>query len=277
MRVPSLVKKTSFYFLLLIIAVFSLFPFYYAIVTSFATGHELTSVNYFPPSFTLENYRFVFKQDDFGRSILNSVMIAAATVTGSMSIALLAAYALARVHFRGRGLLLLSILSVSMFPPLAILPGIFELIRAFGIYDTLWSMIFSYVVFTLPFAIWVLTIFVKNIPVEIEEAAIIDGATPMQIIIKVFLPLLMPALVTTGLLTFIGVWNEFLFAMTFVVSPENKTVPLAIAMFRGSSVYEIPWGIILAASVIMTVPLVGLVVVFQKKIVDGLTVGAVKG
>ncbi len=277
MYLSYLPNKILFYVLLAVVAFFCLFPFYYAIVSSFATGHDLFRVNYVPPSLSLENYVNVFTQGNFGRSILNSVMISAATVIGAMFLAVIAAYALARVHFRGRGLLLLTILSVSMFPPMAILPGLFELVRAFGVYDTPWAMIISYTVFTLPFTIWVLTVFVKNVPVEIEEAAIIDGATPMQIVIKVFLPLLKPAIVTTGLLAFIGVWNEFLFVMTFVVSPENRTVPLAISMFSGIAQHEVPWGIIMAASVVVTLPLVGLVLVFQKKIVSGLAVGAVKG
>ncbi len=277
MNLSYLPNKIFFYTMLAIIAFFCLFPFYYGIITSFTTGDDLFRVNYIPPSFSLQNYVDVFSSGNFGRSILNSVMISATTVIGAMFLAVIAAYALARVHFKGRGLLLMTILSVSMFPPMAILPGLFELVRAFGVYDTPWAMIISYTVFTLPFTIWVLTVFVKNVPVEIEEAAIIDGATPMQIVLKVFLPLLKPAIVTTGLLAFIGVWNEFLFVMTFVVSPENRTVPLAISMFSGRAQYEIPWGIIMAASVVVTLPLVGLVLVFQKKIVSGLTVGAVKG
>jgi trehalose/maltose transport system permease protein len=135
----------------------------------------------------------------------------------------------------------------------------------------------SYTIFTLPFTVWVLTTFMRELPTEIEEAAIVDGATPWVIITKVFLPLLWPALVTTGLLAFIGAWNEFLFALTFTISEDMRTVPVAIALLSGASVQEIPWGPIMAASVIVTVPLIILVLIFQRKIVAGLTAGGVKG
>jgi len=146
-----------------------------------------------------------------------------------------------------------------------------------GIYNTPWAMILSYTIFTLPFTVWVLTTFMRDLPVEIEEAAIVDGASPWVIITKVFMPLLWPALVTTGLLAFIGAWNEFLFALTFTISEDQRTVPVAIANFTGASVQEIPWGPIMAASVIVTVPLIVLVLIFQRKIVAGLTAGGVKG
>ena len=188
-----------------------------------------------------------------------------------------ASYALARVRFRGRTLLLLTILAVSMFPQIAVLAGLFELIRFIGIFNTPWALILSYTIFTLPFTVWVLTTFMRDLPIEIEEAAIVDGATPWVIITKVFLPLMWPALVTTGLLAFIGAWNEFLFALTFTSSNTTRTVPVAIALLSGATQYETPWGIIMAASVIVTVPLIVLVLIFQRKIVAGLTAGGVKG
>jgi trehalose/maltose transport system permease protein len=160
---------------------------------------------------------------------------------------------------------------------LAVLAGLFELIRTFGLYNSPLALIFSYMIFTLPFTVWVLTTFVRDLPVEIEEAAIIDGATPWIIVTRVFLPLMWPALVTTGLLAFIGAWNEFLFALTFTSSNAQRTVPVAIALLSGASQFETPWGNIMAASVIVTVPLVVLVLVFQRKIVPGLTAGGVKG
>jgi trehalose/maltose transport system permease protein len=164
-----------------------------------------------------------------------------------------------------------------MFPQIAVLSGLFEMVRFIGIYNTPWALILSYTIFTLPFTVWVLTTFMRDLPIEIEEAAIIDGATPWQIITKVFMPLMWPALVTTGLLAFIGAWNEFLFALTFTSSTETRTVPVAIGMLSGASQYETPWGIIMAASVLVTVPIVILVLVFQRKIVAGLTAGGVKG
>ena len=155
--------------------------------------------------------------------------------------------------------------------------GAVEVIRSLGIYNTPWALIFSYTIFTLPFTVWVLTTFMRDLPLEIEEAAIVDGATPWVIITRVFMPLMWPALVTTGLLAFIGAWNEFLFALTFTSSNDTRTVPVAIALLSGGSSHEIPWGAIMAASVIVTVPLVVLVLIFQRKIVSGLTAGGVKG
>jgi trehalose/maltose transport system permease protein len=277
MTAQKILSTVAFYALVVVIVVFSVFPFYYAIVTSFSTGTELFKVNYLPKSFDLGNYAQVLGQPNFIRSIGNSVFIATTTVAFALFLAVTASYALARVRFRGRGLLLMMILAVSMFPQIAVLAGLFELVRFLGIFNTPYAMIMSYVIFTLPFTVWVLTTFMRDLPVEIEEAAIVDGATPWIIITKVFLPLLWPALVTTGLLAFIGAWNEFLFALTFTSSETTRTVPVAIGLLSGASQQEIPWGPIMAASVIVTVPLIILVLIFQRKIVAGLTAGGVKG
>ena len=277
MTAQKLLSTVGFYALVVAIVVFSVFPFYYAIVTSFATGTELFKINYWPTSFSLANYESVLGGRNFVRSIVNSVFIATTTVVFALFLAVTASYALARVRFRGRGLLLMMILAVSMFPQIAVLAGLFELVRFLGIFNTPYAMIMSYVIFTLPFTVWVLTTFMRDLPVEIEEAAIVDGATPWIIITKVFLPLLWPALVTTGLLAFIGAWNEFLFALTFTSSETTRTVPVAIGLLSGASQQEIPWGPIMAASVIVTVPLIILVLIFQRKIVAGLTAGGVKG
>jgi len=227
--------------------------------------------------FDWSNYQSVLGGRTFPRNILNSVFIATATVVFALFLAVTASYALARVRFRGRALLLMTILAVSMFPQIAVLAGLFELIRFLGLFNTPFALILSYTIFTLPFTVWVLTTFMRDLPIEIEEAAIVDGATPFTIITKVFLPLLWPALVTTGLLAFIGAWNEFLFALTFTSSETTRTVPVAIALLSGASQQEIPWGPIMAASVIVTVPLIILVLIFQRKIVAGLTAGGVKG
>lgn len=277
MTAQKLLTNIAFYALVVVIVVFSVFPFYYAIVTSFSTGTELFKVNYWPASFDWGNYAQVLGGRNFIQSIVNSVFIATTTVVFALFLAVTASYALARVRFRGRGLLLMMILAVSMFPQIAVLAGLFELVRFLGIFNTPWAMIMSYVIFTLPFTVWVLTTFMRDLPVEIEEAAIVDGATPWVIITKVFLPLLWPALVTTGLLAFIGAWNEFLFALTFTSSETTRTVPVAIGLLSGASQQEIPWGPIMAASVIVTVPLIILVLIFQRKIVAGLTAGGVKG
>jgi trehalose/maltose transport system permease protein len=277
MTAQKLLSTVGFYALVVVIVVFSVFPFYYAIITSFATGTELFKVNYWPNAFDWGNYESVLGGRNFVRSIGNSIFIATTTVVFALFLAVTASYALARVRFRGRGLLLMMILAVSMFPQIAVLAGLFELVRFLGIFNTPYAMIMSYVIFTLPFTVWVLTTFMRDLPVEIEEAAIVDGATPWIIITKVFLPLLWPALVTTGLLAFIGAWNEFLFALTFTSSETTRTVPVAIGLLSGASQQEIPWGPIMAASVIVTVPLIILVLIFQRKIVAGLTAGGVKG
>ena len=268
--------KIAFYAFVIVVCVLSVFPFYYAIVTSFATGSALFEVHYWPVSFNLSNYINAMSRG-FPRSILNSIFIASTTVAFALFLAVTASYALARVRFRGRGLLLMTILGVSMFPQIAVLAGLYELVRFLGLYNTPWAMILSYTIFTLPFTVWVLTTFMRELPVEIEEAAIVDGASPWVIITQVFLPLLWPALVTTGLLAFIGAWNEFLFALTFTISEDQRTTPVAIALLSGASVQEIPWGPIMAASVVVTVPIVVLVLIFQRKIVAGLTAGGVKG
>jgi trehalose/maltose transport system permease protein len=173
--------------------------------------------------------------------------------------------------------LLFTVLGVSMFPQIAVLSGMFELIRALGLYNNLLSLVLSYMIFTVPFTVWVLTSFMRELPKELEEAAIVDGATPFVVVTQVFLPLMGPALVTTGLLAFIAAWNEFLFALTFTLSSEQRTVPVAIGLISGASAYELPWANIMAASVVVTVPLILLVLIFQRRIVSGLTAGAVKG
>lgn len=272
-------KSTAFYAFVIIIVLQAIFPFYYAIITSFKTGDALFQITYLPHSLSFQNYADVlFKGNGtFIRNFANSIFVASSTVIVALFLAVTAAYALSRVRFRGRSLLLMTILAVSMFPQIAVLAGLFEVIRGLGIYNTPYALIFSYTIFTLPFTVWVLTTFMRDLPIEIEEAAIVDGATPWVIIRRVFLPLMWPALVTTGLLAFIAAWNEFLFALTFTSSQETRTVPVAISMLSGSSEHEVPWGLIMAASVLVTLPLVALVLIFQRKIISGLTAGGVKG
>ncbi|PDT51314.1 MULTISPECIES: carbohydrate ABC transporter permease [Sinorhizobium] len=273
----TLAKRTAFYLLVATIILIAVFPFYYAILTSLKSGTALFRVDYWPSELSLANYTSVISSGSFIRNLGNSLLVATLVVAISLLFAVTAAYALGRVRFRGRWLLLLTILSVSMFPQIAVLAGLFELIRGIGIFNTPLALIFSYMIFTLPFTVWVLTTFMRDLPVEIEEAAIVDGASPWVIITRVFMPLMWPALVTTGLLAFIAAWNEFLFALTFTSSDVQRTVPVAIALLSGSSNFEIPWGNIMAASVIVTVPLVVLVLIFQRRIISGLTAGGVKG
>lgn len=259
------------------ILLYTLFPFVWAISTSLKSGSAIFDTALIPPDPHWDNYVEVFREQPFGRNILNSVIVATSTVLLSLALGLTAAHALGRVTFRGRALLLVTVLGVSMFPQVAVLSGLFELVRWLGLYNTLPALTFSYLIFTLPFTVWVLTTFVRALPVELEEAAMIDGASSWMVLTRVFLPLLAPAMVTTGLLAFIAAWNEFLFALTFTLTDDRRTVPVAIALISGASAFEVPWGRIMAASVTVTVPLIVLVLVFQRRIAAGLTAGAVKG
>lgn len=256
---------------------FCVFPFYYAIITSLRTGQELFLPAYLPSGWHWQNYVTALVANGIARSLLNSVLVATITVGICLLVSITASFALARVQFRGRKFLLFTILCVSMFPQVAVLTGMFELVRFLGLYDSLGALVLSYTTFSLPFTVWVLTTFMKSIPVELEEAAIVDGAKTLTIIRRIFAPILAPALVTTGLLAFIGAWNEFMFALTFIISSGKRTVPVAISMFSGASTFELPWGSIMAASVMVTLPIIVLVLIFQKRIVSGLTSGAIKG
>ena len=277
MRARATAGRIGFYLLVAVIVVYTVFPFYWAVVSSLETGSALYSVAPFPRNPAWSNYSGVFREQPFARNILNSVLVASSVVAISLLLAVAASWSLARVEFRGRSTLLFVVLGVSMFPQVAVLSGMFELIRAVGLYNNPLGLTLSYLVFTLPFTTWVLTTFMRELPRELEEAALVDGARPWTVITRVFLPLMGPALVTTGLLAFIAAWNEFLFALTFTLSNERRTVPVAIALISGASQFELPWGRVMAASVIVTVPLVVLVLVFQRRIVSGLTAGAVKG
>ncbi|MES2934896.1 MAG: carbohydrate ABC transporter permease [Pseudomonadota bacterium] len=266
------------YLMAALVTIVSLYPFVYAISTSFKSGTALFGTALWPENGSWNNYIALFKSSQpFGRHLLNSVMVSTLVVIISLGMAVTAAYALGRIQFKGRSLLLGVILAVSMFPQVAVLSGMFELIRAMGLYNRAIGLVVPYMLFTLPFTVWVLTTFMRDLPKELEEAAIMDGCSPMRIIRDVFMPLLAPALVSTGLLAFIGAWNEFLFALTFVFEDRERTVPVGISLISGASPFEIPWGNLMAASVIVTVPLVALVLIFQQRIVSGLTAGAVKG
>jgi trehalose/maltose transport system permease protein len=266
------------YLLAALVVVASVYPFLYTVTTSLKTGSALFDASLWPREPTMRNYVQLFEgRQPFGRHLLNSIMVATVTVAISLAMAITASYALGRIQFKGKGVLLLAILAVSMFPQVAVLSGMFELMQALGLYNQAIGLVVPYTVFTLPFTVWVLTTFMRGLPKELEEAAIMDGCGPMRIIFQVFMPLLWPALVSTGLLAFIGAWNEFLFALTFVSEDTERTVPVSISLITGATAYEVPWGSIMAASVIVTVPLVLLVLVFQQKIVSGLTAGAVKG
>lgn len=261
---------------LLFVAV-SVFPLLYALSSSLRQGSELFSPALWPAAPSLANYFAVFVDQPFGRNLLNSAVVAASVVALSLGLSLMAAWALGRVAFRGRSLLLMAILSATMLPQVAVLSGMFELVRRLGLYDRLGALVLADLVLTLPFTAWVLVTFMRQLPRELEEAAAMDGVGALTLVFRVFMPLLWPAMVATGLLAFIAAWNEFLFALTFTLSSEVRTVPVAIALISAPSGFELPWGKIMAAAVVVTLPLVALVLVFQRRIVSGLSAGAVKG
>lgn len=275
--------KAAFYLLVGVILLYILFPFYWAIVSSLKTDNELNQspVSYWPENLTFDNYSKVLGNDLFLRALLNSTFLAGTVTLLALLVGSLAAYSLGRFKFRGRSVVLYLILSMTLFPAIAILGGLFQIVTAFHdlLYDQLTGLVIVYLVFTLPFTVWVLRSFFKSIPFEIEEAAYVDGATPWQIYYKIMLPLALPGLATTGLLAFIGAWNELLFALSFIVSPDKQTVPLIITTFRpnGSQGFAVAWGQIMAATVIVTIPLVALALIFQRAILAGLTSGGVKG
>lgn len=272
-----LLRRILFYALVAAILFYTVFPFYWAVVSSLKSGSAIFRVEFLPATPTLENYRALFAEQPFARNIVNSLIVASAATAISLVLAVTAAYALGRIKFRGRAAILFAVLSISMFPQIAVLSGLFELIRAAGLYNTLTGLIFSNLILTLPFTTWVLTAFLRELPRELEDSAQIDGASSLRTMIEIFLPLMAPALAATGLLAFILAWNEFLFALTFTLSNEQRTVPVAIALITGASAYELPWGRVMAASVIVTVPLIALVLLLQRHIVSGLVAGAVKG
>ncbi len=267
--------------MLAIIFAYIVFPFYWAFRSSITPDGELfvTPVHYWPAVPTLAHYEQVFGDGQFVRALGNSTLVAVTSTLLSLFIGTVGAYALGRFRFRGRLPVMYLILSMTMFPSIAILGSLFDLVRRFGLYNNLISLIITYLVFTLPFTVWVLTSFFQSLPRKLEEAAYVDGCTPLQTLYKVMLPLVAPGMVTTGLLAFIAAWNEFLFAVSFLQTPENRTVPLAIFLFATSSGggYEIPWGAIMAGTIVVTIPLIVLTLIFQNRIISGLTAGAVKG
>jgi multiple sugar transport system permease protein len=259
------------------IVIFCLFPFYWMVNISLKTGADLTSGKAYPPSPTLKNYQSIFQNGDFTRALLNSAVISITTTVLALMVGSFCAYALARLRFRGKFPILALVLSITTFPAIAIAAPLFRLWSDIGIYNTWIGLIIPNLTFALPLTIYILVSFFKEIPKDLEEAALVDGATYFQAFRKVVVPLAAPGLATAGILTFIGVWNEFLFAITLTSSASARPVPAAIAFFTGSTQFELPLGTISAASVVISVPLIFLVLFFQKRIVAGLTAGAVKG
>jgi multiple sugar transport system permease protein len=259
------------------IVIFCLLPFYWLLNISLKTGADLSSSNILPPHPTLANYKSIFQNDDFVKSLRNSAIVSIVTTTLALVVGSFCAYALARLRFKGKFWILAIVLSITTFPAIAIAAPLFRLWTDIGIFDTLIGLIIPNLTFALPLAIYILVSFFKEIPKDLEEAALVDGATHFMAFRKVVVPLAAPGLATAGILTFIATWNEFLLAITLTSSSAARPVPAAIAFFTGSTQFEIPYGTITAASVTISIPLILMVLLFQKRIVAGLTAGAVKG
>ena len=279
LKAGNILGRVGFWIMILIIVVYLMFPFYWALNSSLKTERELqqTPATFFPQSPTLQNYASVFTDPAFVRGLRNSTIVAGATVLLALSTGAFAGYALGKLRFRLRTPMLYLILAMTMFPQISVLAGLYTVIVNLHLKAIL-GMILSYMIFTLPFTVWVLTSFFRELPVELMQAAQVDGANQFQTFYMILLPLTAPALVTTGLLAFIAAWNEYLFALTFTtVEVQARTVPVAIALFTGVVARQIPFGEIMAAVVVVTVPLLVLVLIFQRRIIEGLTAGAVKG
>lgn len=269
-------KRQGFYLLVVMIVFYCLAPLLWQFITSLKPDYELTAIPpLLPENPTLRHYESVFKEHPFLRIILNSSIVAACTTLLSLSIGSLAAFGLAKLRIRYKTLILGFVLSVSMFPPIATVSPLYIIVRALGLRDTWLALIITYTTFSLPLSIWILTNFFREIPDEIYFAARVDGCTPFQAFYRIMLPLSAPGIFTTAILVFIFSWNEFLFALTFTSTPASRTIPVAVALFPG--LHEMPWGDIAAASIVATVPLIILVFAFQRRIIEGLTAGSVKG
>jgi ABC-type glycerol-3-phosphate transport system permease component len=252
------------------------FPLYWAVIASFTPESRLfASPTIVPRSLVLDHYRALFGGRDFWTPVRNSLIVAGATTVVSVLLGAVCAYALARLRFRGKAPTLAFVLAVSMFPQISIVSPLYLLLRELGLLNTYAGLVLPYLTFAMPLAIWLLVGFFRQLPPELEEAGMMDGAGRLRILWEIILPLSGPGLATTAILTFLYSWNEFLFALSFTLGPERYTVPVAIALFRGQ--YQVPWGQILAGAVVATLPVAVIVFVAQRRIIAGLTSGAVKG
>jgi multiple sugar transport system permease protein len=256
-------------FFALLVACFCVGPLAWQVLVSLSRdGSNFRALSF-------ENYRSVLHAPSFLRAIANSLLVAAGTTVLSLAIGASAAFALARLTFPGRRVLLGATLAISMFPPIATASPLYLVLRSLGLRDRTPGLVIPYTTFALPLGIWLLTSAFREIPEELYKAARVDGCTPFQAFRRVILPLAAPALASTAILVFIASWNEFLYALTLLSSPSQQTIPVAISLFAGE--HEQPWGEIAAASTIASIPLVAATIAFQRRIVAGLTAGAVKG
>jgi ABC-type glycerol-3-phosphate transport system permease component len=251
-------------------------PLAWALVSSLAPERALFGADtLLPERLVLDHYRALFEQREFWRPIANSLVVAGATTFLCLLLGAPCAYALTRLAFPGRNAALALVLALAMFPQISSVPPLFALLRFLGLIDTYPGLVLPYLTFSLPLAIWLLAGHFRALPPDLEEASALDGAGRLRTLTEIVLPLAAPGLATTAILTFVYCWNEFLFALSFTVGPDHRTVPVAIALFRGR--YQVPWGEILAGALVASAPVVVLVLLFQRRIVRGLTAGAVKG
>jgi multiple sugar transport system permease protein len=266
---------------LVLIVLLALIPVLWLLMLSFKTPGTVGDGRIIPAEWTLENYKGLFTgglDSPFLRPLINSILIALIATTIAILLASFTAYAIARLDFPGKAAILAGALAIAMFPPISVVGPLFDMWRALGIYDTYPGLIIPYLTFALPLAIYTLVAFFREIPFDLEEAAQVDGATPTQAFRKVIVPLAAPGMFTAAILVFIFCWNDFLFAITLTSSPEGaQTVPAALAFFTGESQFEAPNGSIAAAAILVTIPIILFVLFFQRRIVAGLTSGAVKG
>ncbi|WP_431683114.1 carbohydrate ABC transporter permease [Kitasatospora sp. KL5] len=261
----------------LIVVLYALFPVWWIVALSFKDPSTLTDGDFIPREWTWENYQGIFETSEFTRALVNSIGISVIATTVAVVLGTMAAYAVARLRFPGKRLLIGVSLLIAMFPPISLVSPLFNIERALGIFDTWLGLIIPYMTFSLPLAIYTLSAFFREIPWDLEKAAKVDGATPWQAFRLVIAPLAAPGVFTTGILVFIFCWNDFLFAISLTSTTRARTVPAAIAFFTGSSQFQQPTGSIAAAAVVITIPIVIFVLLFQRRIVAGLTAGAVKG
>ncbi|ASO18553.1 multiple sugar transport system permease protein [Actinoalloteichus hoggarensis] len=260
-----------------VVVVYALVPVLWIASLSFKTPGTITDGNFIPREWTLENYASIFSTGQFLRALGNSIGIALIATLIAVVLGTMAAYAIARLNFPGKRLLVGVSLLIAMFPQISLVSPLFEIERALGLFDTWLGLILPYITFSLPLAIYTLSAFFREIPWELEKAAKMDGATPAQAFRRVIAPLAAPGVFTTAILVFIFCWNDFLFALTLTSTEASRTVPVALSFFTGDSQFEDPTGSISAAAVVITVPIILFVLFFQRRIVAGLTSGAVKG
>jgi multiple sugar transport system permease protein len=269
-------KDTWLYIVVVLIVFGFLAPYGWQVITSVTPDDEVTKLPpVLPQKMTWVHYLEVFDGKPFARYILNSFVVASASTLFSLIIGSFCAYAVARLRMRGKNLILGTVLAISMFPPIAIVSPLYLLLKSFKWLDTYLALLLPYTTFALPLTIWILTNFFKEIPAELEKAAWVDGSSLLGTFFRVTLPLSAPGIFTTAILVFIFAWNEFLFALTFTSTSASRTIPVGIAMFSG--IHREFWAEMAAASIIVTIPLVIMVLFFQRRIIQGLTAGAIKG